>query len=166
MGRKLEERDPAKALRILEKLADPLRTESLRELARSENITDKTLRALWKRNEGVMSAHLSLNGDENGSGNGSEVPDELEGFLPMLKRVSFEALNMTREDLEKASPAQRGVLGGIAFDKAAILEGRATMNVSVLHEHRHDMDSLGEALADALRAKSGELPDFIEAETE
>ena len=158
MARKLEDRDPEKAMRILERLADPMRKDSYDKIAADEGVSRMQIVNLRKRNESVIEAHQFQNG--------SEVPETFEEFLPMLREKAFKALNVSDEDVKKASLAQRGIFAGIAMDKSFILEGRAAMNINVLHEHRHNMDALGEALADALRAKSGELPEFIEAETD
>ena len=158
MGRKLEDTDPAKARRILEKMVDPLREESLSQIARDEDVQLSTIKALFKRNEHVLTACLPLkDGDD-------EVPETFEQFQPMLRRTAWHCLNVTKDEIKNSTPAQRGVLGGISLDKAFILEGRDTMKISVLHEHRYALDGISQLIAGERERRA--LPEFIEGETE
>ena len=162
MGKRLEDTDPAKVVRILEKLAMGLNRPSYGKIAADEGVSKDTVYRLAKRNEHILSVHSQQNSDTP-----PEVPETFEEFIPMLREKAYKALNVSDDDIKNASLAQRGVFAGISLDKAFILEGRPTALTGHIHEHRHLLPGFGEQLADALRGgMTGTLPEAIEGEIE
>ena len=159
MGRRLEDTDPAKVLRVLERLADPFKGGSQEKIARVEEISRNTVKAIKDRYACVLAGHLVPKGNDE---NASKVPETFEEFLPLLKEKAYKALNVSDDDIKNATLAQRGIFFGITLDKSFILEGRDTMKISVLHEHRYALDGISQLVAGERERRA--LPEFIEAE--
>ena len=141
----LERTDPEKADRLLKALQVPgMSTMKAAEIVGVPRVTAIDFR---KRNQRVIQ-------------DGRQT--KWEDLVPLLKEGASEAFAIAAEKMDDASIRDLAIFGAIAIDKGFLIEGRATQNISVVHEHRHNIDALGAALRDALAARQG--PTTIEAE--
>ena len=142
---KVEVREPETAERLLQALSIP--GMSTMKAAAIVGVPRKTAEDFRKRNGGVIQ-----------DGRQTKWAD----LVPLLKDGASEAFTIALDKLDDASIKELAIFGAIAIDKGFLIEGRATHNISVVHEHRHSMPRLGQALQDALVARQS--PTVIEGE--
>ena len=141
----LERTDPEKAERLLAALSVPgMSTLKAAEIVGVSRITAHDFR---NRNRRVIQ-----------EGRQTKWGD----LVPLLKEGASEAFTIALDKLDGASIKELAIFGAIAIDKGFLIEGRATHNISVVHEHRHALGELGAAIQDALKARRP--PTVIEAE--
>jgi len=144
-GNKLEVRDPGTAELLLEALSWPDAT--VQSVADETGIAYNSVKRFKGRNLRVIT--------ERGS-------QKWERIIPALRKVAWAGTKRAVEAMEGASAKDAMIATGIAIEKGFLVEGRVTQNISVVHEHRHSMPGLGQALQDALAAR--QAPTVIEAE--
>ena len=133
-GRKrLEQRDPQKAEELLDALSEPRAT--VKGVAGRTGIPRMTVSDFKDRNRGVIEDSRQR---------------KWEDLVPILKELALLASERAKVSLGGASAKDAAIVMGIATEKGFLVEGRATSNVHVLHEHRHSLGDLGEALGEAL----------------
>lgn len=75
----------------------------------------------------------------------------------MLLHKKFDALNKNKKALENTSLSQLGTVFGILFDKAQIIQGQATENISVMSKNINDKMTTEESLDAILRMREDEV---------
>lgn len=82
-----------------------------------------------------------------------EPPQTLADMLPNLINRSARAFNASDKVIDEAPLHHRAIFGGICVDKALLLQNRPTAIIGHLHEHRHHLGDLAEAIRETIEAR-------------
>ena len=80
-------------------------------------------------------------------------PGTLADMLPNLINRSARAFNASDKVIDEAPLHHRAIFGGICVDKALLLQNRPTAIIGHLHEHRHHLGDLAEAIRETIEAR-------------
>lgn len=133
-NKSLEVRNPQKAKKLIDSLSQPGATE--REAAISCKVPKSTAHDIKKRNAGVIEARRA----------------KKWGELDLVGLAS-QARDRAETALSKASAKDAAIVLGIAVEKGHLIEGKATSNVNIVHEHRHTLPGLLEAIQKSLERR-------------
>ena len=76
-------------------------------------------------------------------------------MVPELKDLAFKATQAAKAGLAKAGPRDNMIAAGIAIEKGHLIEGKATQLVGIVHEHRHNVAGVLEAIREELEKRQG-----------
>jgi len=153
-----EDKNPEALEELMKKYTDPTDKTSKKKLAIEFNIGPQTLDKVLKRNSDKLPEVKR------------KVVKTWEDLIPTLTKLSNAAFDHSLATLHELNAYQAALVGGIALDKKLAVENNGQININVLHEHRHELDKIGQALMGELqRRKLLDVPkteDYIDVDAQ
>lgn len=138
---KMENTDTGKA--ILKEYADIGNVLSINKLADKHNVNQFTVRNMIKRNtpaiQELKSQHTKAYKDQD--------------MVKHLRNLSQDAVLACHAKLDSASAKDQMIIAGIALDKSYLVESNGVININVVHDHRHELDNVGDLLMAQLQSR-------------
>ena len=160
MGRgpkRIEEKYPEECKSFMERYADPTDRTSFNKLCKEFDFNNVTAKKMLERNN-TRFIQTKV-----------EVTKRWEDLVPTLTKLANDAFDHSLATVHELNSYQAALVGAIATDKKLAIENNGAININVIHEHRNQLDGIGEMLLDELKNRKMLSPahvDYVEAEVE
>lgn len=154
-GVKIEDKYPDECNELMSIYADPTNRMSLTKLCKEFNLGYPAVKRMIDRNN-IKFQDIQVKSVQT-----------WEDLVPKLTEMANIAFDQSLATMHELNAYQAALVGAIAIDKKHAIEAGGSININVLHDHRHELGDIGQELMQELRNRkliTSSSDDYIDME--